>query len=205
MGRAIGDISRMATILKGLPRIGSKLKSKLKVPGLGDVSLGEDIANLLPSSARKLDERTQGRAKETDYDLDDDGVADLTRTDDSLHGQPYVILRSSKTNPAKGNFVIYGGTDGRVHLIDQQLESGDVIVIGDKTANFDGAFFATISPSNEHFAHLTDRNADGAIDLITWRSKGKAHFRSDDDFDGKTDRQGEGDFRPSGQPQRQRF
>ncbi len=195
----------MATILKGLPRIGSKLKTKLKVPGLGLISLGEAIETVIPGSARKLEERTKGPAKETDYDLNADGVADLTRTDDSLQGQPYIILRSAKTNPDKGNFVIYGGTDGLVHLIDQQLESGDVIVIGDRTASFDGAFFATVSPSHKHVAHLTDRNADGAVDLITWRANGKAHFRSDDDFDGKADREGEGDFLPSGQAQRQRF
>ena len=195
----------MATILKGLPRIGSKLKTRLKVPGLGMVRLGEDVEQIVPSTAKLLEARIKGAAKETDYDLDGDGVADLTRTDDSLRGEPYVILRSSKTNPHKGNYAIYGGIDGRVHLIDQQLETGDVIVIGDKTANFDGAFFATVSPSHKHVAHLTDRNADGAVDLITWRANGKAHFRSDDDFDGKVDREGEGDFRPSAQPQRQRF
>jgi len=183
----------MATILKNLPRIGTKLKTQIQVPGLGLVKLGGNAHRLLPSTAVKLAERVNAIGKETEFDLDADGVADVIRTEASLRGEPYVMYQSTNDTKEKGKFVIYGGTDGKVHLIDRMLETGETIVLGDQTANHEGAFLASVSHSGKHRAHLTDRNADGRVDLVTWRAAdGVQHFRIDDDFDGQVDREGKG-------------
>lgn len=142
------DIDRMATILKNLPRIGTKLTTKLMVPGLGVIRLGEEVLRALPVSAIKLTERDLGNAIESEYDLDSDGVAEVIRTDALLRGEPYVMLRSA-ANKGQGGFVIYGGTDGLVHLIDRVLESGEIIVLGDQTAHGEGSVFARVSANAE--------------------------------------------------------
>ncbi len=183
----------MATILKNLPRIGTKLRTQIQLPGLGLVKLGGNVLKMLPSKAVQVAERLGAEGKETEFDLDSDGIADVVRTEASLRGEPYVMYRSLGDAKVKGSFVIYGGVDGRVHLIDRTLETGETIVLGDRTANHEGAFVTSVSSTGNHRAHGTDRNADGKVDLVTWHAAdGVQHFRSDDDFDGEVDREGKG-------------